>query len=205
MINKNVLLVPMVSLALTACSSLTGFDAGSKFACAAPDGVTCMSMTGVNANIDAGNLGNGERPVSHAKEADTYYGDRGVIAHQAIKSGTPIRTAPKKMRVWYAPWEDADGDLNDQSYSYMVIDTGRWVMERVRSEIVQNFMPGTGPSSLTPMSTPGSETTTPPAPENIKGKKAPATLGQNSLPMNGVQVPSFDELMEKVGVGHAGK
>ena len=36
------------------------------------------------------------------------------------------------MRLWIAPWEDADGDLHDASFVHVVIDTGRWLIERVR-------------------------------------------------------------------------
>jgi conjugal transfer pilus assembly protein TraV len=36
------------------------------------------------------------------------------------------------MRLWIAPWEDADGDLHDASFVHVVVDTGRWLIERVR-------------------------------------------------------------------------
>jgi conjugal transfer pilus assembly protein TraV len=36
------------------------------------------------------------------------------------------------MRLWIAPWEDADGDLHDASFVHVVVDTGRWLIDRVR-------------------------------------------------------------------------
>ena len=36
------------------------------------------------------------------------------------------------MALWIAPWEDADGDLHEASFVHVVIDTGRWLIERVR-------------------------------------------------------------------------
>jgi conjugal transfer pilus assembly protein TraV len=37
------------------------------------------------------------------------------VMTKPIYSGTPIRSAPRLLRVWFAPWEDTDGDLHDQS------------------------------------------------------------------------------------------
>ena len=47
-------LVPAI---LGGCAStMSGFDGGSQFACKAPDGVTCSSLSGVYANAVANNL-----------------------------------------------------------------------------------------------------------------------------------------------------
>lgn len=34
--------------------------------------------------------------------------------------------------MWIAPWEDADGDLHEASLVHVVVDTGRWLIERIR-------------------------------------------------------------------------
>jgi conjugal transfer pilus assembly protein TraV len=176
---KQVLMVAAIS-GLTGCGSLSGYDGTSKFACSAPRGVACMSMSGVNANMDAGTIGStrtmGERNDSRSK-ADGDYGDAANVAHVAIKSGMPIRTLPRKMRVWWAPWEDSDGDLNDQSYSYMVIDNGHWVIERVRSGIVQQFMPSSASSATSPLKVGNAMPTasTPKPPPTTLGKRQDAS------------------------------
>jgi len=36
------------------------------------------------------------------------------------------------LRLWIAPWEDSDGDLHDASFVHVVVDTGRWLIERAR-------------------------------------------------------------------------
>jgi conjugal transfer pilus assembly protein TraV len=35
------------------------------------------------------------------------------------------------LRLWIAPWEDDDGDLHEASVVHVLIDTGRWLIERV--------------------------------------------------------------------------
>ena len=43
-----------------------------------------------------------------------------------------LRTEPRVLRLWIAPWEDSDGDLHDAALVHVVVDTGRWLIERVR-------------------------------------------------------------------------
>lgn len=138
---------------LTGCGSLSGFDANSNFACKAPPGVLCESMTGIYANAEQKNLpgqrvgmakaeGTGPVELSRAKE-------EGVLT-KPIYSGTPIRSAPRVLRVWFAPWEDTDGDLHDQSYVYLPIDSGRWLIEHNRRRIQDAYRPVHAPSTKAP-------------------------------------------------------
>lgn len=64
-----------------------------------------------------------------------------------IYSGTPIRSAPKVLRVWFAPWEDSDGDLHDQSYLYLPVDGGRWLIEHNRRRIREAYQPVRPPAN----------------------------------------------------------
>jgi conjugal transfer pilus assembly protein TraV len=68
----------------------------------------------------------------------------GVLT-KAIYSGTPIRSAPLVLRVWFAPWEDTDGDLHDQSYVYLPVDSGRWLIEHNRRRIQDAYRPVRAP------------------------------------------------------------
>lgn len=52
-----------------------------------------------------------------------------------------IRSDPTVIRIWVAPWEDADGDLHDQGYVYLQIDSGRWLIEHNRERIRREFTP----------------------------------------------------------------
>jgi len=131
----------MLPTILTGCAStMSGLDGGTKFACKAPEGVSCASLSGVYANAVANNLpalrkeGKGEASAGAPAKA-------GEIIGRAPSSGDPIRTRPKVLRLWIAPWEDNEGDLHDQSYIYVVTDPGRWVIEHNQKRIVDRYRP----------------------------------------------------------------
>lgn len=135
------------AVAVSGCSSMSGLDANSSFSCKAPDGVLCESMSGVYANAKANNLP-GQR-VGHrragAEPGQEQPESLGVLP-KPITSGAPVRTAPVVLRVWLAPWEDSDGDLHDQSYIYLQIDNGRWLIEHNRRRIQDAYRPVRGPT-----------------------------------------------------------
>ncbi len=134
--------------ALAGCGSFSGLDASTQFACKAPDGILCESMSGIYANAVAQNLP-GQRghrdpannpPVAVAASAP-------AALPRALSSGAPIRSPARVLRIWIAPWEDSDGDLHDQSYVYLTVDTGRWVIEHNRRRIQDTYRPVRPPSS----------------------------------------------------------
>jgi len=47
-----------------------------------------------------------------------------------VSPGAPLLTPPRTMRVWVAPWPDEDGTLHDETYLYLRLDNGHWVMEK---------------------------------------------------------------------------
>lgn len=141
--------------------NLSGLDGKSEFACAAPDGVSCMSVSGVSANVDRGNLPSSVKErereeltrdlsapaASSAKskngKAQSASGTapRAVYAAEptlspatmlTVGSGTPVRVPPKEMRIWVAPTEDTEGDLHEQRYIYVVVNDGRWMVDATR-------------------------------------------------------------------------
>jgi conjugal transfer pilus assembly protein TraV len=124
---------------LSGCAStMSGLDGETKFACKAPEGVSCASLSGVYANAIADNLPG----LRKDKPAPTVAQQTpSPIQGRAPSSGEPIRTAPKVLRLWIAPWEDADGDLHDQSYVYVVADPGRWVIEHNQRRIIDRYRP----------------------------------------------------------------
>jgi conjugal transfer pilus assembly protein TraV len=73
------------------------------------------------------------------------------------------------LRLWIAPWEDADGDLHEASVLHVLVDTGRWLIERVipanrqRVDAVRPPIPSAAPASgPSPASEPASSTETTP-------------------------------------------
>lgn len=157
------LLPILAAMALVGCGSMSGLDAKDKFSCAAPDGVLCESMSGIYANAQQNNLpgqqvnrkGGDKEKLSRAKVVP----DQENVLTKPIYSGTPIRSAPLILRVWFAPWEDTDGDLHDQSYVYLPVDSGRWLIEHNRRRIQDAYRPVRAPVAPTvpAASTPGQQ------------------------------------------------
>lgn len=146
---KKLLIIFAIAATATGCSVFTGLDAKSDFACAAPEGFSCTSMTGVYANINNPDLPKGAKTtflgaqnyvheLRHKPGMDEY--GRTPITHYQ-DSGIPIRTQPQIMRIWIAPWESADKTFYDQNYVYTVIDQGDWVLTHNKSNIATIYAP----------------------------------------------------------------
>ncbi len=134
-------LAAIVILGLNGCAgSLTGLEGESKFACKAPDGVTCSSLSGIYANAVANNLP-ALRKDRNGDQSSPSQLKEGAITGQAATSGDPLRVQPKVLRLWIAPWEDTDGDLHDQTYQYVVANQGRWAIEHSQRQIVDRYRP----------------------------------------------------------------
>jgi conjugal transfer pilus assembly protein TraV len=137
------------------CSNMSGLGGSSEMTCSAPPGVPCMSVSGVHANASAGTL------PSQRGAAAAGQGDGTPQAVPALHRGgeqlarlTPlipsaedapslgaIRSEPTLIRIWIAPWEDADGDLHSDSYVYLQVDSGRWLIEHNRERVRRQFAP----------------------------------------------------------------
>jgi conjugal transfer pilus assembly protein TraV len=152
-----ILLASVASMALSACS-VTGTDSKAEFGCLAPEGVQCMTASGVYYNSLANNLP-AQRANKTAAAEKTSAAERAREApaatlvqaqpvalpqhvHATVGKRAPdfaaagaVRSAPRIMRVWVLPWEDSDGDLHDQSYLYMTLDSGRWLIEHTRAAV----------------------------------------------------------------------
>lgn len=152
---------------ISGCGSMTGFtDSGSKFACKAPPGVTCTSVSGVYANAQQGNLPalqTGTRPAMASYAMPT-----GGAAFPVAAAGMPIRSQARVLRIWVAPWRDEDDTLHDQSYMYVMVDQGKWLVERSRESTVKKTM-----TRLRPLGQPRAASTGQPATEQ---SATPGTL-----------------------------
>lgn len=127
---------------LSGCSSMSGYDAKTAFACKAPDGVLCQSMTGVYANVAAKTLPGQRQSGSVAADgAGGQQAPRSSVLTAPISSGTPIRSNASVVRIWLAPWKDSDGDLHDQSYIYLTLDYGDWLLEHNQRRIIDAYRP----------------------------------------------------------------
>lgn len=152
-------------LAVAGCS-VTGTDSKSQFGCLAPEGVQCMTASGVYYNSLSNNLP-ALKPVRPSAASDSpdsmpakpvaaktrpldatvelHTSERAAVGKRApdFSAAGAVRAVPRVMRVWILPWEDAEGDLHDQSYVYMTLDAGRWLIEHTRNAIQPHKLGGT--------------------------------------------------------------
>ena len=169
------LLAGTAVLGLSGCASnLSGVGGTPTYACKAPAGAQCTSVSGVYANAGQGArqllgsdapraVGSGAlgTPVADAtshgplvrsgagapapkvspaetRPAPAPASGATTVAPTAPSGAVPaqstaaLRTAPRVLRLWIAPWEDSDGDLHEASTVNVLIDHGRWLIERVR-------------------------------------------------------------------------
>lgn len=162
------LAVSLSALALAGCASggMSGIGGSSEYSCAAPPGVSCMSITGLNANAARGTLpalrhraederpdgvGKDEKDGKGSKPAAVPYSRQQIAgaSEQEAKvsprtmdapySGAPLRTPARILRIWMAPFEDTELDLHDQKYLYVTIHTGRWVLEANQVNVQTQF------------------------------------------------------------------
>ena len=154
-LTRAVMMAVAVIMTLGGCTSLSGLGGESKYACKAPVGVTCDSVSGTYANAIHNNLP-GQRQ-QHSTEtsapASTSQPMAERRAHLALApavattdTGTPtgvspLRSQPRVLRLWTKPWEDADGDLYDQGYVYVQVDAGQWLIDHVQRQIRDAYGP----------------------------------------------------------------
>jgi len=69
----------------------------------------------------------------------------------------PVRTASKVMRIWIAPWEDKNGDLNASGHVYTEIEPRKWTIghRQELSSPVLTPLQIASPSVQTPQQTEG--------------------------------------------------
>ena len=131
--------------------NLSGLSGNSSYACKAPDGVTCQSVSGTYANAVANNLPAQRAratptaaPVSAPSSAASAPTVRNTSADAA--QVLPLRSAPSILRLWFKPWEDADRDLYDQGYVYVQVDGGRWLVDHAQRAIREAYAPVRAPA-----------------------------------------------------------
>ena len=120
-----------LSVALFTSVMVTGALAGCtiKYGCPAPEGVQCKPISEVYRSVSqtGGTVPKGKGSAAPTKTPSAAPGVEGSAGGEA-DGPSPIRSAPKILRVWVAPWIDTEGDLHQQSYLYVVIDHGAWAM-----------------------------------------------------------------------------
>ena len=140
-----------VAAVFAGCTSMSGLSGSSNYACKAPDGVTCDSVSGTYANAIHNNLpsqrSRSTTPPVQAGGAPQPAPNRSASSAMPTTpavgsvSPTPLRSPTRILRLWFKPWEDADRDLYDQGYVYMQIDSGQWLIEHAQRQIRDAYAP----------------------------------------------------------------
>mgnify|MGYP000082712364 FL=1 len=131
-------------LILSGCSTLTmsGIGGSEKFRCSNSwnsDDPYCASISSNYKASVAGVLQDGmKRQVG---QPYTDQSARTLMLTQAYSSGTPIRSQSEIARIWVAPYLDTDGDLNDQSFTYVVLNQGDWLIAHNQQQIIDEYRP----------------------------------------------------------------
>ena len=137
---------------LAGCANISGLDASSEYACQAPLGVQCESVSGTYANALRNALP-AQRPPRAPSAAPMTAPPAGPAAMRATSAAArapggieappaqPIRSQPRLLRLWIKPWEDADRDLHDQGYVYVQVDSGRWLVDHAQRQIRDAYAP----------------------------------------------------------------
>ena len=151
----SVVMVAMM-VALSGCSNLSGLGGGSKYACKAPEGVACDSVSGTYANALHNNLPSQrqqqsvEAPTPSEPSQSTLPHRPALTAMPAIaitgtlipaQGANPLRSQARVLRLWTKPWEDVDGDLYDQGYVYVQVSNGQWLIDHVQRQIRDTYSP----------------------------------------------------------------
>ncbi len=144
---KLVLLATVVTT--SGCSS---FGLGEpEFSCKGlPEGVTCMSAREVyketndrdhlefyseDKDVEKNDRKSAELASNAQPTAQSVYIQQPVLANYNADDPVPVTGAPaplairtpgKVIRIWLAPWEDDQGDVNLAGYVYSEIETRRW-------------------------------------------------------------------------------
>jgi conjugal transfer pilus assembly protein TraV len=146
---------------LSGCMSMSGLSGSSSYACKAPDGVTCDSVSGTYANAVQNNLPSQRRTAgaipgtpqaprategiagAAAAGAAGAAASRIAVSPSAPPAPTamPLRSSARILRLWFKPWEDADRDLHDQGYVYVRVDDGQWLVEHAQRQIRDAYAP----------------------------------------------------------------
>ena len=148
--NKHVFLLASVLLLLTSGCTVKG-----DYTCGVPNnGVRCHPMNDTHQQLYDGSLNSlhvepfpeedsGIEEINLVDSSDDYYrtnstSDRKAQLSPAKNALTSIKTIhakqailspPREMRIWFDRFTDPDGDLHDESFMFIRLDNGHWVID----------------------------------------------------------------------------
>ncbi len=147
----------VLGLLMVGCGNMSGLGGSEQYGCKAPAGVQCQSVSGNYYNSVRGTTrlpaaGAGAQPVPSAPLMKASLERRAnlPIDHATVGGAgyepQPLRSSPRILRLWIKPWEDADHDLVDQSYVYVRVDQGKWMLDHVQRQVREAYAPLRAPT-----------------------------------------------------------
>ncbi len=178
-------------VSLYGCTSMSGLGGSSDYACKAPEGVTCDSVSGTYANAIHHNLPSqrARRPMDASDAgalrpmAPTQAAARLVTSSSPPVTPQALRSQARVLRLWFKPWEDADHDLYDQGYVYVQIDSGQWLIDHMQRQIRDAYAPLRPPPKSAASASRTDAKDRPPS---------PSSLARPEFPQRPAPVPAAD-------------
>ena len=140
----------VVAVLLAGCASLSGVGGESHYACPAPQGVRCGSVTANYLQSLPGDRP-GRLTSGAGSESERTHPAAEPAPAQAAPAANPdaampLRSPPRILKLWVAPWEDRDGVLHDAAFVFVPIDHGRWLLQHGRpvTRLQDRFVPPSG-------------------------------------------------------------
>lgn len=125
---------------LAGCGDMSGLGGTSQFACKAPVGVHCESLSATYYNSLANNLPSQRQRAAPENRAYRDPNETSPAPHQTVAQPTAgfvpqaLRLPGRELRIWIKAWQDDDKDLADQSYVYLVVGDGQWRVAHVQEQ-----------------------------------------------------------------------
>lgn len=95
----------------------------ASYGCPAPKGVRCQRISDVYSSTQKSDSSPKEVTRQPQEQRPASFRDP-TVDEKTI----PLRTAPKILRVWVAPWIDQDGDLHQEGDLFLVVHAGEWAI-----------------------------------------------------------------------------
>ena len=115
---KNVLILSAF-LSLSGCASMNG-----QFDCPASKGVSCKSMSEVDAMVSRGYFA--DKHTNKSSSTRQTSSKIEVVHEDILGKVAPFRTTDKVMRIWMAPFVDSQDNYHSSNYLYTVIQDSAW-------------------------------------------------------------------------------
>jgi len=127
--------------ALLLCLAVCLTGCATQYGCKGmPEDPQCLSTTEAYQATDKALLEPKEKEVVSPGSTSIEPGPRQQPVPK-IDDPTPIRTPSQVMRIWIAPWEDAEGDLMVSNYVYTELEPRRWMIGKGAPTLSPTLMP----------------------------------------------------------------